>query len=658
MAEQFLPVNLSSNTERLVNVPELSGTIATLDFECDYDIFTSTPISTVASGIFLLVKFPYEAIRAFDGTREISSSLNRINNHLYRIDFTKEPNINGSSLLTIIGFKPDYKSHGPMRVIDTASDVTVTDIVAWDPARGQHSPDVWVNVDIAANKDPVRFSETATIPSETTWMDSNVGTVWLDTTSVGYVPYYQNQLYSNVTEQLLGWGSLADWSSPTFFQWTKSTVHPDSYDAAARSQEGDITIPADQRAAGYVRKIPHLDGNPVDLSQLHSDFWVVEDLPLPFSNFLSYVDPSDSGSGFPYVEVYVNGVHQETVLLNQFMNDFNNTGKYNIRDHIHLIRSLIDLDTEELYPWVQLRADYITRNILNDDGTDTVEYFFWVENKRIPQNGKTMSLAEMVSEFTKLTIPHFMFGGFSFPPSDLTLPERMTTCYLRNISSFIKDDNRYSIQFVYDESLRDDNRQGGRQEFTEFVTQVRKYDTGRWKNSKHSEWKMFRQNSDSLIPSELWKKLIETCMGVKLSSFEMGSLVPLPSPTLVEYDEVNGTNYSYGIGPEQLFAPTELMLNTVQGTIESPTFSIDPLDKFTFLDTFTFDTLDNIKATMEYIYESFPLSAVNEIFFNCLYEALANNPSMTDIMKTSYLAVHGIKLLESEVGLQGATFNE
>jgi hypothetical protein len=90
-----------------------------------------------------------------------------------------------------------------------------------------------------------------------------------------------------------------------------------------------------------------------------------------------------------------------------------------------------------------------------------------------------------------------------------------------------------------------------------------------------------------------------------------------------------------------------MSINTILEEIQNTNYDLYPISREGFLDTYSFDTADNIKLAMDYIYNSFPYEHINRIFFSVLHDALTLKKEYADIFKTSMVALHGVRLFET-----------
>lgn len=136
----------------------------------------------------------------------------------------------------ISGFGPSYSEFGPIKVIDYQTESIVDEIEYFDPARGQMISSVTSNIDISAPTDPANYtfrskSVNTDKRAKRPWGIDQVGTVWCDTSSIEYLPYYDSHIFTTENERISHWGALSDWSMPRVHQWVSSPVHPKDWES-------------------------------------------------------------------------------------------------------------------------------------------------------------------------------------------------------------------------------------------------------------------------------------------------------------------------------------------------------------------------------------------------------------------------------------------
>jgi hypothetical protein len=160
--------------------------------------------------------------------------------------------------------------------------------------------------------------------------------------------------------------------------------------------------------------------------------------------------------------------------------------------------------------------------------------------------------------------------------------------------------------------------------------------------NKHQEWFMFRREQPSNIPRELWDRLTEAMIGYTLAD----STVRVPTLDRELYDALFGTDTRFGLGADQAFVDADYALASVLAYLTNPNIDFQPTDINAFFATYSFDTPENIQEAMTVIYDTFGSTHVNNIWFETLSDALATRAKYKELLKTSWIALHGIRVLE------------
>jgi hypothetical protein len=314
-------------------------------------------------------------------------------------------------------------------------------------------------------------------------------------------------------------------------------------------------------------------------------------------------------------------------------------------DTIDIIQEL-NIPTEQLYSvplssstdTVQYMYDTPYTEITRINSVGTIsdrKYYFWVENKTSKSANRLYSISEAANQYKLPSVAYMFFQNLI--PVTYSMPNHYSQVIVRGVTNQIAEDNRYTIRFTKDYSLRD-----------EFSV---KNNTFARKNI-HREWAVFRKDQQARVPIQLWNKLTEAVTGHPLirvddDHYTMDSITPIPSLERSHYDTLHGTVTRIGLGPDQAFSDKVMSINTILEEIQNTNYDLYPISREGFLDTYSFDTADDIKLAMDYIYNSFPYEHINRIFFSVLHDALTLKKEYADIFKTSMVALHGVRLFET-----------
>jgi len=787
--------------ERWVDLPTIAQQIATPTFRFDSEITTRTDYRILVVGSpYAIEKYnteleSWEVIGATDvpyiildthcdhievtvsaGTL-LPAEIVQINGKIVQI-----PTITASCAFTIYTKNAAKSALNPSLIIDSSNNTTVRNIPMWDPVKHIHLWSAYHAIDFDTAVNPVD-----SLSTDTAWTKDYVGTTWLDTSKLGYYPYYDQVIFPTIREQLFNWGKLADWASLTVWQWVKSTVPPSGYAALAATQGGDASIPDNEKASGIPRQVlqKSLGGSPtvwanVDVSsELHLDWYA------------AFPQPTITWPASAEISIYVNGsrfvnntltVQQLTTLyggdLSVAYNTITGDTLTNV-DTVHIVRNVTAADiSNNLFKYVD---EFITVESVASNNIDPeFAYYFWVEQRAVVTGNKSMSAKDAQTQLIVPNIPYQIFRkseavstGLPVPitpladvvlyvtldlagvnasspqmvgsvtintqPTDIitisypvgapykawspwdddnnvdipgspklpwtckiavTTADQVVTEYhpdfylndddaldaasdivltgstsyhislptdtnasdnrggvslivtktpvpvvyvpedyydqliVRRMKSTIDAENRYVIRFTRDFTLRaslEDNVSG----------------SNRMLKNVHTQWDTFRRQANKHPPSALWDKVTETVIGYDLLALSEGSYLPVPSYDRVLYDEQFGTTTRFGLLPGQAMTDPVVALNTVLSVINDPSFDPTPINKFDFLETEDFTTPEGIRDAMDLIYATFPSKSVNQILFEVILDSMTLKREYPDLFKTSWIAIHGIKLLET-----------
>lgn len=381
-----------------------------------------------------------------------------------------------------------------------------------------------------------------------------------------------------------------------------------------------------------------------------------------------------AGVGADLVDVYINGVLYDTGLsiLQSGPKFYVNVegplvvNEYDIIDIVRPVHSItvaeaafnpdVEDDGSQLIQW---KADYeyssntVTAGGTNTGTTSTTYYYFWVEGStnRDTRDSSNLSAFEIENQLTAIPTPYFVvqrpkddpfltekygYGMIEYgsifslgilTEADYQIPVMYREAIIRKVASYINDDDRYVVRFTRDWALRDDLQANGKQMNLK---------------EKHQEWFMFRREQTSTIPRELWDRLVESLVGHKLTD----ASIRVPALDRELYDATYGSDTRFGLADDQAFVDKALGLSTILAYLTDPANDFSPTDIDAFFATQSFDTPEGIMTAMATIYTTFSAFHVNSMWFETLSDALSTRAKYKELMKTSWVALHGIRVLE------------
>ena len=274
---------------------------------------------------------------------------------------------------------------------------------------------------------------------------------------------------------------------------------------------------------------------------------------------------------------------------------------------------------------------YVELQVRDNNGSISgTKYYFWVKNRTSAAPNNSLSVKAVSQLLTTgpsqyLTFQHMIGAGIG---SD---PYRYNAIAIAGLNYVVTKDDTFKLRFTRNFTLRDDPQQ------------LDLKDT-------HAEWSLIRAGQRTKIPETLWNKLVNTACAADVA----GNV--LPSPRRASYDDRNGTRTRFGFGNDQVLAPTDLVVSTLQFTILNTKLLDEsgavPIPNYmTFLDfgqsDIWFSTPTNTRNTLTRIWNEAKVSQINELFFAVLEDIVASNYELTDIFKTSRLSAYSIKVIRS-----------
>lgn len=519
--------------------------------------------------------------------------------------------------IRITGYVPDVQSLDPIELIDTKSSTVVQRTKYWNPIAGNHYHVPLTSIDFMCDIDPAQYV------SVDDWAANKVGTTWVDTSTFKYIPYEDKVIFPNLNDRSERWGRLASYAQANVYEWVASSVLPSMYVDDETTTGTPFTI--------WTKQNDEMLYDEVDLSPIES--WV--DHQTNFAALASRDQTLD-------LTVYVNGVavdnYDGLVTLSDVLANGTLASQYGTREQDYV--TFVLTPTAEQVEATEYVQDY---KYIKVEGSTVPTYYFWVSNKAERGSLHSSSVVELKTQLTKPQVPYHIFTNClkaarftqrltNTQTKIVPLPVRYTQVIVKDIANKIAVDNRYALQFTRYFNLRDDLNVG-----------VSALDL----KNKHTEWYIFRQEQSDKIPEALWNLAAEAVVGYKLTDLDNGVLTPVPSLERVVYDNTFGETSRFGLGDGQAFMDRAIGLNSVQKLLESVDFDTAPVDKYDFLDSYSFDTPVNIRKAMKYMFVNFSSEAVNTMFFELLQDALAGKRDYPGLFKTSWIALHGIKILET-----------
>lgn len=592
---------------------------------------------------------------------------------------------NSLPLLNIYVLTYDFDSQNPARLIDKKSGTVITNVPLWNPARKQYYSIAENVIDYQLANDPAIYNNTLVeSPTDDIWGDDHINKVWFDNKLEGYIPYYDPAIYPSINDRIFLWGNTSDWNDINLYEWSASPVAPSDWAAYVEQTNLNAATSKEKVSGTPIRNLYRnvgTDGagnkiwaavNPL----IYRDIACLVVIGQKYVNYYEPLDPTDQK-----FMIYLNGKKDE------FFPDGIDFALYDLHQYV-----AGEIPGQESKPYVKPQ-DFITvikmpPVLSNSDGKITSGtyrydtpytslmqidkisgeskpvYYFWQSGKTNQialQNGFT-TLDQTEKYIKDIPIPYMILDGLKsdqagfglvygnvFDGDDPKLPYRFTKLVVKGLNGIVNQEDRYSLRFTRDFTLRD--------------RMVMDYDspyTPLYKKNKHEEWVLIREKQPQKIDTYLWNKLTAGLIGyglgktvldqfgnsIVIKSYEgnIENLVinfdnKIPALNRILYDSLYAGQTRFGLADDQIFLDPAIGVNTIKSILSDPTQDFGNIDINQFLNTHNFDTEFDIYNLMSDIYNNFAPKNVNYIFFQTLLDALSTKKESKDFLKTSWVAI-------------------
>jgi hypothetical protein len=200
-----------------------------------------------------------------------------LNTECFTVTLSTESNV-PSGYVDLYLINPGYETNGPHRLVDEIDNVVLVDIPQWNPRRGIFNDTILDVADVisafdpavydyltpfngngsvypvptggcfgnkydVSNFDPYFFtcsmipsgSNLSTLPtlpgSNISWKGDKLGTVWVDTSDLVYIPYDDPYIVPTTTTRLHEWGQTIPGQQSTTYEWTISSYPPSMWES-------------------------------------------------------------------------------------------------------------------------------------------------------------------------------------------------------------------------------------------------------------------------------------------------------------------------------------------------------------------------------------------------------------------------------------------
>lgn len=171
-------------------------------------------------------------------------TFNKINSHV--IEITDEAIIGYT--VKLYGYNPSFSLFNPSKLINNKTKNIDAIIEMYDPARKKYKEEILQNVDMYSDNDPARYNtvlnklNNENYQPTKVWNKNEVGRIWLNTSKLGFYPYYDYKRYTNLYDRVTRWGAIADWANIEVNQWIESNVPPEKYKGSGVPSQQELFV--------------------------------------------------------------------------------------------------------------------------------------------------------------------------------------------------------------------------------------------------------------------------------------------------------------------------------------------------------------------------------------------------------------------------------
>lgn len=320
-------------------------------------------------------------------------------------------------------------------VIDTDNDISLSTVPYYHPSLKIYPTKISL-VETVSDKDPANYSDFK-------WSQPELGQKWLDVSNLGYYMYHDKQIYPKLEDRIAYWGLTSEWSRIQCYEWVSSSFPPNVWE--------------DNNQIGKPLAILYKQ-----VKNTIFDFWEDE-----------YVEKTTYQIIHTFDHIIINGSLTFTVSLNVSVSDnyklyvneiittdysFNTTNglistmvvnNISERDTIRLVRFSDDITTKNITSksndTVKYRFEYPYNSIVTYDkiGINGVTtYYFWATNQ-ISRNYNNLSTYDIEQLFIYNNNPYHFYQGYD-------------KWVVKNVNSYLNY-NDIALQIIRNDTISSDN---------------------------------------------------------------------------------------------------------------------------------------------------------------------------------------------------------
>jgi hypothetical protein len=549
-------------------------------------------------------------------------------------------------------------------LLDTKNDIVLSTVPYYHPAMKIY-PTKLSLVEYVTDTDPANYGDFK-------WGLPELGQKWLDTSNLGYYQYHDKTIYPKLEDRIAFWGLTAEWSRIQCYEWISSTIEPSKW--------------KDNNQVGKPLAILYKQ-----VKNTVFDFWEDEYVEKTtyqvvhafehsiISNNLTFIVSLNVNVNDNY-KLYVNEIATTEYTVKSVNGFITNININNIsdKDTIRLVRFADDVTVDNIASksneLVKYRLEY-PYNVVNiydiiGNNSGTI-YYFWATNQ-ISRNYNNLSTYDIEQLFIYNNSPYHLYQDYDKwiikHVTDYTNYNNLALQIIRNDT--IRSDNPIvdNVNNVYKEWTLINDKSYTKVPFMLWVKIIESmisktindysplpdYNKVVFDNINNANTR-YGINPGQIVGDA--ENVITSIMDLLYSgSFDIVKVISTTNvvtdlSTIINaiIDDKENFLYSYQFNDEASYnfkynfyddrdivnglayiAPSLLSnIVTKLTTISS---------KDSFLETYKFDSIDNIIEGMLLLYITCSVETVNTIFFHLFKDMVAYNTKLDGIFKTSLIA--------------------
>ena len=288
-------------------------------------------------------------------------------------------------------------------LIDTKNDIVLNAIPYYHPALKIYPTKISL-VEYVTDSDPANYNDFK-------WSQAELGRKWLDVSHLGYYNYHDAHVYPKLEDRIAFWGLTAEWINIQCYEWVSSTTSPQEW--VKNNQIGQplvILYKQVKNALFDFWEDEYVEQTTYQL--VHAFEHVISSGKLDFNVTLN-VGVNDN------YKVYINEILTNDYTITISNGNISTISVYNVteKDTIRLIRFADDVTIDNIESksndTVKYRFDYKYNTVTIYDNigvTSVTVYYFWATNQ-ISRTYKNLSTYDIEQLFIYNNSPYHFYQG-------------------------------------------------------------------------------------------------------------------------------------------------------------------------------------------------------------------------------------------------------